>query len=270
MTKHFAPINKKILSPTIRQALSCVGLHCSGSDGSHWQSLFARMGSTATTLAPDLFGAPVRGHYRGDAPFSLEIEAEPIIEMMTSLPSSVDIVGHSYGGALALHIARARPDLVRSLCLYEPTIFSILNNDNSEDQKLHSEIRSLTRAISNGIDDGVPDFSAQVFTDFWGGLGAWQALSRDRRAAMVRWIPKAPLDFQALLNEAEPENMLSHAIPTKIIVGSQTHPQTKRIAELLVSQSRNAELSVLNGACHLGPFTFSRKFEMEVLEYLCR
>ena len=90
-----------------------------------------------------------------------------MINILSKFAAPVDIVGHSYGGALALHIARARPDLVRSLCLYEPTLFSILNNGNPDDSKLFTEIQSLTRAISNGIEDGFPDYSAQIFSDFW-------------------------------------------------------------------------------------------------------
>ncbi len=36
----------------------------------------------------------------------------------------VDIIGHSFGGTVALRMALERPDLVRSLTLVEPVIFA--------------------------------------------------------------------------------------------------------------------------------------------------
>ena len=246
----------------------CVGLHCSGADGSQWRTLFARMSDETKTIAPDLIGTVSRGYKIPDGPFTLEREAASIITEIEELGSPAHLIGHSYGGALALHIARARPDLVRSLCLYEPTLFSLLKAGDATDGSLYSEIVSLTNAIQTGIEKGCEEFSAQVFTDFWGGLGAWQALSRERRCAMIDWIYKAPSDFDALLKEPDPEYILSEGVPSTIIRGSQTHVHTKRIAELLASQGKLVELKVLKGAGHLGPFTFKESFEMEVLSHI--
>ena len=250
------------------QPTPIVGLHCSGADGRQWCKLFDRFGGHTTTLAPDLIGTASRGHRTRTRPFTLAEEARPIIEMIEALPGPAHIVGHSYGGALALHIARARPDLVQSLCLYEPTLFALLRNGEAADKLLYSEIQSLTQAIQNGIEEGCSNFSAQIFTDFWGGLGAWQALSRDRRCAMVDWIAKAPNDFEALMAEPEPETILCGTVPTTIIVGKHTHANTLRIAEMLVSQADGVKLKFLDGAGHLGPFTFREKFELEVLSHL--
>lgn len=250
------------------QPTPVVGLHCSGADGRQWCGLFDRFSDGTTTLAPDLIGTASRGHRTGSGPFMLADEAAPIIEMMETLPAPAHIVGHSYGGALALHIARARPDLVHSLCLYEPTLFALLRKGEAADELLYSEIQSLTQAIQNGIEEGCSNFSAQIFTDFWGGLGAWQALSRDRRSAMVDWIAKAPSDFEALLSEPDPKYILSGAVPTTIIVGKHTHAHTLRIAEMLLVQADGVKLKFLDGAGHLGPFTFREKFELEVLSHL--
>lgn len=213
----------------------CVGLHCSGADGGQWRSLFARLGADIETLAPDFIGTVSRGHLCLDEPFTLEQEAPSVVAAMDELSGPSHLIGHSYGGALALHIARVRPDLVRSLCLYEPTLFSLLKTGSATDRSLFSEIISLSNTIRTGIEEGCEDFSAQVFTDFWGGLGAWQALSRERRCAMIDWIGKAPSDFDALLREPDPENILPKDIPITIIIGSQTHAQARRIAEILAS-----------------------------------
>ena len=166
----------------------------------------------------------------------------------------------------ALHIARKRPELVRSLCLYEPTLFSVLGTGTLEDWSLQAEIIWLTRAIRNGIEEGSAEFSAEVFTDFWGGLGSWTALSEDRREATTAWVKKAPSDFDALLREAEPENIIVRDMPVTLLVGEQTQPHARRIAELLSLQSKMVNLKTFAAAGHLGPFTFKERFEREVLE----
>ena len=245
-----------------------VGLHCSGADHGQWASLWARMDDKVTTFAPDLIGTASRGHIRHGTTFTLGQEAKSVISAMEGLGAPAHLVGHSYGGALALHIARARPDLVRSLCLYEPTLFSILQTGQDADSALHREIVALTTTIRTSLEEGEDEFGAQVFTDFWGGLGAWQALSRVRRDAMVAWIKKAPSDFEALLKEHDPGSILTSDIPTTIFIGSQTHAQTRRIAELLSAQSERVQVKCLKGAGHLGPFTFREKFELEVLSHI--
>ena len=245
-----------------------VGLHCSGADGSQWSSLMRQVGCRAATLSPDLIGTPSRGHREGGGSFSLAQEAIYVIELIEDLVEPVHLVGHSYGGALALHIARARPDLVRSLCLFEPTLFSLLETGGERDRLLRTDIVTLAAAIRSGIADGNRLFGAQLFSDFWGGVGAWQALSRIRREALVDWIEKAPLDFDALLNEAEPECILRSNVPSTVIVGGVTHPHTRHIADLLLRQSTLVRIRSLAGAGHLGPFTLREPFEKLVLSHI--
>jgi pimeloyl-ACP methyl ester carboxylesterase len=139
--------------------------------------------------------------------------------------------------------------------LYEPTLFSLLDNSEPDDRILFNEIETLTTTIEGAIKEGCPDFAAQVFTDFWGGVGAWQALSRDRRTALTSWIRKCPLDFGALLYEPS-GTPLPADIPITLMVGSQSQKQTQRIAELLVAEAPQSWLVQVQGAGHLGPFTF--------------
>lgn len=44
------------------------------------------------------------------------------------------LIGHSYGGAVSLHVALQRPERVRSLALYEPVLFAPLRDDGGGDE----------------------------------------------------------------------------------------------------------------------------------------
>ena len=54
------------------------------------------------------------------------VDAVDLLELMAAAgPSGVHLVGHSYGGTVAMLAAAARPDLVRSLVLVEPCAHTV-------------------------------------------------------------------------------------------------------------------------------------------------
>ena len=61
---------------------------------------------------PDLIGTAARGHWCGERAFSLAGEAAPILSTIDRLAAPIHVVGHSYGGGLALRIAAERPDRI--------------------------------------------------------------------------------------------------------------------------------------------------------------
>ncbi|WFE27886.1 alpha/beta hydrolase [Solwaraspora sp. WMMD791] len=56
------------------------------------------------------------------------VDAQDVVALMNG---GVDLVGHSYGGTVAMIAAAARPDLVRSLTLIEPCAHRIASEDPS-------------------------------------------------------------------------------------------------------------------------------------------
>ncbi len=245
---------------TVRQDLRHAGaavmaLHCSGSDSTQWQHLDTYLAQDAELILPTLAGAEALKKGWSRKTYTLADEAKPLVAALRRQAVPVHLIGHSYGGAVALHIARHHPECVASLCLYEPTSFSLLGNTGPGDRNLFDEIETLSVAIEDAVAEGCPGFAAQVFTDFWGGVGAWQALRRDRRAALINWVPKCALDFGALLYEPTDKALPAH-LPITLMVGTQSHLQTRRIAELLAEKAPQTALVDVVAAGHLGPFTF--------------
>lgn len=241
-----------------RDKFPIMAIHCSGSDSSQWHHLKERLGRDAELFLPNLAGPEALSKGWSMETYSLTEEAKPLVAKLRQQPYPVHLVGHSYGAAVALSIALKHPDLVASLYLYEPTLFSLLRSSTKTDTELFEEILTLAGSIQTAVDEGCDDFAAQVFTDFWGGVGAWQALRRDRRQRVKDWIAKCPLDFGALL--FEPSMPLeTFEKPVSLIVGSQTHAQTERIAEFLEAKLPSVSKHEIEGAGHLGPFTFRER-----------
>lgn len=250
MLDHQAKIT---LHKEITNSIQVVALHCSGSTGHQWAHLKTLLSGQVQLLTPDLLGTQSRGHWPVGRRFSLEAEAAAVVNDIQAARSPVHIVGHSYGGALALHIAANYPHLVKSLCLYEPTCFWALRGTSASDAKLLGEIEKLASTIKSAVEDGSAHHAARLFIEFWGGTGSWQALSRTRRNQLAAWVPKAWLDFRALIDESSTSTAALNDIPMTLIVGEDTHQHTKRIVSKVAADIPNASVVRMKNADHLGP-----------------
>ena len=76
--------------------------------------------------------------------------AEPV---MDKAGEGIVLVGHSYGAAVALTAALANPSRVKAIVVYEPTLFSLVNQvhplPNSADA-IRSAVQTSSEAVSKG------------------------------------------------------------------------------------------------------------------------
>jgi len=267
--KHLYPpkLRSTVTNSAINQDMPVMALHCSSSDAGQWRSLVDAFGSNRQLLLPNLAGLEVIGEDWSMDTYTLEREARPLIEMLCELKTPSHLIGHSFGGAVALQIARSHPELVASLCLYEPSVFSLLDRTDYLDKRLFDDFEMLGRSIDDAVQIGFASYAAQVFTEFWGGTGAWQGLRRQRRECLVRWAPKAALEFGAVLYD-DSEISVPLCMPVTVIEGSETHQHIRRVVSILtelIPQSRRIKLA---GANHLGPFAFSDRVTALVKDHV--
>ena len=97
----------------------------------------------------------------------------------------VDVIGHSFGGTVALRLAAERPDLVRSLVLVEPVFFSVAMADRP-DLKVGQEPGMIRYRAA--LADGDREAAAAAFTSLWGDGRGWERLPETQRAAMAARI----------------------------------------------------------------------------------
>ena len=131
-----------------------VALHCSGAGASQWRRLGAELGGDYELVAPEHYGCENIGAWTGEHAFTLADEAARTIALIDSCDRKVHLVGHSYGGALALHIALKRPNRIASLALYEPSAFYLLNLTETGEHAAFQEIVAITRETGNGVITG--------------------------------------------------------------------------------------------------------------------
>src|SRR5688572_5073410 len=103
-------------------------LHSSGASGAQWRALAERLSGRYRVIAPDLYGYGATAPWPGRGAFSLAREAEIALAMLELADEPAHLVGHSYGGAVALHVARLHGGLLRSLVAIEPVAFHLLKD----------------------------------------------------------------------------------------------------------------------------------------------
>ena len=103
--------------PTAPQILAIHGLT---GHGQRWRTLATRYLSEFAIAAPDLLG---HGRSSWAAPWTLDANVAALAGLLdVEAEAPVLVVGHSFGGAVALNLAAARPDLVAGLVLLDPAV----------------------------------------------------------------------------------------------------------------------------------------------------
>ena len=246
-----------------------VALHCSGADARQWRPLAAALGSPFFLNTPEFYGCAGRPAWHGAHAFGLCDEARPILEAIDALGMRVHLIGHSYGGGVALHIARACPRMVASLTLYEPSAFHLLKAAGPPEAESFAEIRRVAQVCAEGVASGDYRGGACAFIEYWGGARTWAALRPSLQAALVAWLPKAPLDFHALIEEpAALDADRAIACPVLILRGEFAPAPTAAVARLLSSALPRCRIETIPGAGHMGPITHADEVNARILRFL--
>ncbi|WP_284617792.1 alpha/beta fold hydrolase [Aquabacterium humicola] len=254
-----------------RPALACqrrgdgplvVCLHSSTGSQGQWRALGDRLADRAEVLTPDLYGHGRSPAWPAGVASTLDVDAGAVMSLARAqrpglAREGLHLVGHSYGAAVALRIALRHPQLVRSLTVYEPVLVGLLAPEAGApvDPAL-DEIRDIARSVAALVRAGELATAAQVFVAYWGGAGAWHAMSEVQQATIVHRIPTIPRHFDALF-AARADNRLWQRLqmPVWLLHGSATRASARAVAERLATLLPCVQREQIAGAGHLGPIT---------------
>jgi pimeloyl-ACP methyl ester carboxylesterase len=247
-----------------------IALHCSGATGSEWRELERQLGNRFSLSAPDLIGCGSNPHWTG-GDFGLSDEAAHIVHLIDSVKRPVHLVGHSYGGAVAIRVALERPAQVASLSLYEPVAFHILKISGIDGKAALEKITGIADTLRRFVLSGDHDTAAMLFVEFWNGEGSWTALRKEARAELARYIPKICLEFSATLDERTPfHSYRRFNFPVLLLHGEHAPESTKIISQQLAKAMKYASLQSIYGAGHMGPISHASAVGAMIRERIVR
>lgn len=227
-----------------------LAVHCSLAHSGAWSGITERLADRLRLITFDLPGHGRSGDLQADKTLydaSLRISASFVEE-------PIDLIGHSFGGLVAMGLAMAVPDAIRTLTLIEPVLFPAARGlSGAED---HQAARALWLAA---LREGRLEEAARLFTDGWGSGQDWDHLDPRRRDYIIHRMHMVPAGEKASEDDCgrllRPGGLESLDMPVMIIRGTDSPPIVASIAEALAARMPDVGVAVVPGAGHMLPIT---------------
>jgi pimeloyl-ACP methyl ester carboxylesterase len=248
-----------------------IALHCSGADSNQWRPLGEALDGLFVLHTPEHFGCERVGPWPGEHAFTIDDEAARTLSLIDACDDEVHLVGHSYGGGVALHAALKRPNRIASLTLYEPSAFHLLPQIGGQGRLAQTEITRVARESTERIVAGDCRGGAAHFIDYWNGAGAFAAMSPRVQTSLTRWAPKITLDFRALIHATAPlDAYAALTCPVLLLRGEYAPAPTRLIAEALADVMPQGRVQVVPGCGHMGPLTHAELVAPSMAAHITR
>jgi pimeloyl-ACP methyl ester carboxylesterase len=247
-----------IMEPFFREAGTGPGvvcIHANASTSGQWSRLMALLAPRFRVFAPDSYDSGKSPHWPSERVIHLRDEVALIDPVLMRAGSPLALVGHSYGGAVALIAALAEPGRVRALALYEPTLFAVLDAEKPAPNEADG-IRNVVAEAGVALDAGNEDAAAERFIDYWMGNGAWKQTPEQRKPPIAASVTNVRRWGHALFTEPTPlEAFRSLDVPVLFMVGKRSRPSAHGVARLLLSALPRVEVVEFENLGHMGPVT---------------
>lgn len=236
-----------------------IALHCSLAHSGAWKRLGLCLDDVLTIRAFDLPNHGQSPDWQGGG----DLTEITVSALLTHLDEPVDLIGHSFGGVLCLRLALERPEMVRSLSLFEPVLMAIAREDNPE---LAAWNEALMQEVENEIARGDPEMGARIFMRVWGDGRRWSDLPQELRDGSARRI-----GFIASSRPGIDEDkgwiiprLGQISVPTVLMDGADSPPLMKVVQDGLAARMPNARRVTFEGQAHMGPITHPKEVAREI------
>lgn len=225
-------------------------VHGSWVDGGVWDGVLPMLSDSFEVVVYDR-----RGHSRSSCPpgqGSVRDDVDDLaalIELLELAPAHV--AGASLGGSIALRLAAARPELLRSVTAHEPPFFDLLFAEEPDIPEL-TELRLRLASVAERLESGDLEGGARLYFDQVAETpGGWDGLGQRRRDLLLANAPTyldQCRDPDAL--GIEIEDLGAFGGPALCTHGDRRPPLFRRIVEMVVAVMPEARSEVIPGAAH--------------------
>lgn len=234
-------------------------IHCSLAHSGAWRGVRTVFEHELTTFAYDLPGHgrsadwDEQGDYQGTATQA----ALDLLDRHAHGP--VDLVGHSFGGTIALRVAQMAPGKVRSLTLFEPVLFA-----TAKDDPAYVENNTYMNGVfADAMRAGDRMEAARLFNCQWGSDAGWEALPERLKADMAKQIHLIPaargVTHEDIHGQIAPGALEKVALPVLLQEGERSPDLVRAVHDRMEARFPNVRRKVIAGAGHMGPISHPRE-----------
>ena len=229
-----------------------VFLHSGVGSAGEWKQVFSLWPQGYRLVAIEAYrdgsGPPVA------APRSLDDYADQVYAVTEHVGEPVCLVGFSWGGATALRVAAAAPEVVTSLAVIEPEAYALLRTQDADAYRHICDLRDRWRAH---VRAGRWYEAFEEFIDFYNGPGAFARWPPSRREAFLS-VQLARGDLWDVLFDEDRltlDALAGITAPVHVIEGSRTSRVDHAICEVVRRHVPHAQHTVIECAGHMMPLT---------------
>jgi pimeloyl-ACP methyl ester carboxylesterase len=227
-----------------------------------------RLAGRFRVIAVDLYGSGKTAAWPHDQPMRLDDEVALLRSVFLAAGDRFHLIGHSYGGAVALKSALTHQHRLISLVLYEPVLFSVLMAHASQSDAA-GEIVAVRDDTIRLVDEGEINASAERFVDYWTGDGAWAAIPEPRRPAIAEAIRATKPEWHALFHDSTPlEAFAEINVPTLFLTGTTSKASSLEVARLLTRVLPRVRVQRIEGVGHMAPVTHPERVNPLIERFL--
>ena len=221
------------------------------STGLAWRPVVKALDGKFRCVTTSLLGYGQTAERRLDADPAVELDVEileRVIRKAAAGGEAVHLVGHSFGGSVALLVAMRKRVPIASLTVLEAPIPSLLRacGEDAHYRSFLDMTNGYFAAWRGGDREAI-----RSMIDFYGGAGTWAAWPDRVRAYAIETTPVNMLDWACAYDHPLSPDMLSEIdVPVAVAVGAQSHPAICRANGLVAMSIEGAMFRTIGGAAH--------------------
>ncbi len=180
----------------------------------------------------------------------------------------VHLVGHSFGGLVALAASLQDATSIASLTVVEAPAAQLL--ESSGEPQHYRAFRDMTDAYFAGFRQGDTQAIAAMI-DFYGGTGTFASWPARVRAYALETTAVNILDWaSAYTFPLSPSILSSLQVPLLVLRGGASHPAVQRANELLSIHANGADLKTITDAAHFMISTHAEAVAGAIVRHIVR
>lgn len=228
-------------------------LHSSVAGNRQWRATVEALQDQNHVIAINFFGYGQTSAWSGGREQTLADQGELVQPFIDQTHGCVTLVGHSFGGAVAMMVALHRPDKVSRLILLEPIPFCLLDEAGRVDA--YAEVLRLRNIVKQCGGSGDWETAAAFFADYWNGEGTWDAMPPERQKTFAALMPPNYGEWDAVLGRTARQDWSNICARTMVAWTRDTKRPIREIVGVLREQAPHWQYQEVHRGGHMFPLT---------------